>query len=206
MTQFSSVRRLFPFAPGGAAAELPLPSGRVTLSDLTERPRFGTKGPGSAGWLASQGLDLPAVNRIGMHDGMRVLRLGNEDLLFLAENAANSLGQLVDRWNRAEGARGYSSWREEGWAWMRLSGPDATALMARLCTVDLRPEHFGADRIAQTRVASIEAVVTRSADGFDILFDISLAAFFARTVGMAEAIRKTTPGAGDVRPPTGPSR
>jgi sarcosine oxidase subunit gamma len=78
--------------------------------------------------------------------------------------------------------------------------------MARLCAVDLRPEHFGLDRIAQTRVASIEAVVTRSADGFDILFDISLAAFFARAVGMAETIRQTTPEAGGVRPPTGPSR
>ncbi|MGB3900605.1 MAG: hypothetical protein WA973_18865 [Mesorhizobium sp.] len=206
MTQPSSVQRLFPFAPGGAAADLPLPSGRVTLSDLTERPRFGIKGPGSAGWLASQGLDLPAVNRTGMHEGMRVLRLGNEDILFLAEDAASAFGQLVDRWNRAEGARGYSSWREEGWAWMRLSGPDAVALMARLCAVDLRPEHFGPDRIAQTRVASIEAVVARGEEDFDILFDISLAAFFARAVGMAEAIRQTTPEAGDIRPSTGPSR
>ncbi len=206
MMQFSSAQRLFPFAPGCAAADLPLPSGRIALNDLTTKPRFGIKGPSTANWLASQGLDLPAINHVGMHDGMRVLRLGSDDVLFLAEDAASALGRLVDTWNKADGVRGYSSWREEGWAWMRLSGPDAGALMARLCTMDLRPEHFGPDRIAQTRAASIEAVVARSGDGFDILFDISLAAFFARAVGIAETIRQKIPETEDVRSSAGPSR
>ncbi len=42
--------------------------------------------------------------------------------------------------------------------------------------------------------------------GFDILFDISLAAFFARAVGIAETIRQKIPETEDVRSSAGPSR
>ncbi|TGV52334.1 hypothetical protein EN803_40220, partial [Mesorhizobium sp. M2D.F.Ca.ET.160.01.1.1] len=76
--------RIYPFMPGGAADGTKLVSGAVALSDLIDKPRFGLKGGGSAAWLAAQGIPLPAVNRMGEHRGMRVLRLGNEDILLLA--------------------------------------------------------------------------------------------------------------------------
>ncbi|MGT2465787.1 hypothetical protein ACVOMV_12575 [Mesorhizobium atlanticum] len=174
--------RIYPFMPGGAADGTRLASGAVVLSDLTDRPRFGLKGGGSAAWLAAQGVKLPAVNRIGDHRGMRVLRLGNEDILLLAEDAAETLAQINTGWQAVPAPKGYSSWREEGWAWMRLSGPRLAEAMCSLCALDLRSHRFGADDIAQTRVGHVEAVTFRSPAGFDILFDITASAYFARAV------------------------
>jgi sarcosine oxidase subunit gamma len=174
--------RVFPFMPGGAADRTALPTGAIALTDLTATPRFGLKGAGSADWLAAKGITLPAVNRIRVHNGMRVLRLGNEDILLLAERDGKGLAELVTAWHSDVAPKGYSSWREEGWAWMRLSGPLVSAAMTRLCALNLRPERFQSDEIAQTRVAHIEAVTFRSETGFDILFDITASAFFARAV------------------------
>lgn len=174
--------RIYPFMPGGAADGATLISDKLVLSDLTASPRFGLKGGGSAAWLAAQGITLPAVNRIGEHRGMRVLRLGNEDILLLAESEAEPLAQVKAAWQAAAAPKGYSSWREEGWAWMRLSGPRLAEAMSSLCALDLRPRKFGADDIAQTRVGHIEAVTFRSPAGFDILFDITASAYFARAV------------------------
>jgi sarcosine oxidase subunit gamma len=65
---------------------------------------------------------------------------------------------------------------------MRLSGPRLAEAMSGLCALDLRPQKFGVDDIAQTRVGHIEAVAFRSPAGFDILFDITASAYFARAV------------------------
>ncbi|MDX8451394.1 hypothetical protein RFM98_01345 [Mesorhizobium sp. VK9D] len=181
-TSAGTATRIYPFMPGGAAYGTNLISGTLALSDLTDSPRFGLKGGGSAAWLAAQGVTLPAVNRIGDHRGMRVLRLGSEDILLLAEDAGERLAKVKAAWQAAAGPKGHSSWREEGWAWMRLSGSRLAEAMSMLCALDLRAEKFGADDIAQTRVGHIEAVTFRSPTGFDILFDITASAHFARTV------------------------
>ncbi|MDX8439704.1 hypothetical protein [Mesorhizobium australafricanum] len=181
-TSAATATRISPFMPGGAADGTRLTSGAVALTDLTHKPRFGLKGGGSAAWFAAQGVTLPAINRIGDHRGMRVLRLGSEDILLLADGAEETLAEVKTAWQAAPAPKGYSSWREEGWAWMRLSGPRLAEAMSRLCALDLRAEKFGADDIAQTRVGHIEAVTFRSPTGFDILFDITASAYFARVV------------------------
>lgn len=179
----SVATRIYPFMPSGAAdCTTQLISGAVALNDLTASPRFGLKGGGSADWLGQHGIPIPGVNRIGEHRGMRVLRLGNEDILLLAEDAAETLADVKAIWQAAPAPKGYSSWREEGWAWMRLSGPRLAEAMCSLCALDLRSQKFGADDIAQTRVGHIEAVTFRSPAGFDILFDITASAYFARAV------------------------
>ncbi|WP_292459520.1 hypothetical protein [Mesorhizobium sp.] len=170
---------------GGAADGTKLPTGALTLSDLTASPRFGLKGGGSAAWLTAHGISLPAVNRIGAYRGMRILRLGNEDILLLAEGAGEALAELKAAWAKDAGPKGYSSWREEGWAWLRLSGPQAPQAMYRLCALDLRADKFGVDDIAQTRVGHIEAVTFRSQAGFDVLFDVTASGYFARTAAAA---------------------
>lgn len=173
---------LFPFEPGGAAHGMALATCIVALTDLTASPRFGLKGGGSAAWLAAHGVALPAINRIGSHRGMRVLRLGNEDILLLGEGAGEALAELRSVWESDAGPKGYSSWREEGWAWMRLSGPAVAEAMRQLCALDLRVDKFGAEDIAQTRVGHIEAVTIRAPTGFDVLFDVTASAYFARTI------------------------
>ncbi|MBA1144065.1 aminomethyltransferase family protein [Mesorhizobium neociceri] len=173
---------VFPIMQGGAAQGTMLPSGTVALTDLTATPRFGLKGGGSAAWLTAYGVSLPAINRIGSHRGLRVLRLGNEDILLLGESADEALAELRSAWENDTGPKGYSSWRDEGWAWMRLSGPAVAEAMSRLCALDLRANKFSAEDIAQTRVGHIEAVTFRTPAGFDVLFDVTASAYFARTI------------------------
>ena len=99
--------RIFPFCDGGAALGAPLPSGLVTLTDLTSRPRFGVKGSGSSAWLATRGVAVPAINRVTALGNMRVLRLGNEDIVLLAEQSGEELGRLIAAWHAETGPRGY---------------------------------------------------------------------------------------------------
>jgi sarcosine oxidase, subunit gamma len=190
MISLSPLSRQFPLSAGGSAQDISLPSGAVELIDLTAEPRFGIKGPGSSAWLEGCGITLPPVNRIGTHGGLRVLRLGSEDFLVVD----GELDTLTSRWNNAASPRGYWSWREEGWAWMRLSGPAVNGVMTRLCALDLRAGRLREDEIAQTRVAQLEAVLVRAGDGFDVFFDIAATAFFARTVILAakQAAGETT--------------
>ena len=176
--------RIFPFQPGGAADGTTLPSGRISLVDLTDRPRF--KGPGSAAWLTAAGIPLPSVNRVGTHRGLKVLRLGGEDILLTAEGGDAAFDEIRTAWNPDSAPKGYSSWREEGWAWMRLSGPALDPVLARLCALDLRRGHFGDDEIAQTRFAGVETVLHRADDAFALFFDITASAFLARAVAATD--------------------
>lgn len=174
--------RTFPFQRGGAAEATRLPSGSVTLEDLTPLPRFGLKGPGSNAWLTAAGWPLPEINRVGTHRGIRMLCLGGEDILLTAENSTSALDGIREAWNVDTDPKGYSSWREEGWAWMRLSGTALDDALARLCALDLRAGRFPENEIAQTRFAGVEGVVLRTGDAFDVFFDITMSASVARSV------------------------
>ena len=172
--------KTFPLSPGGAAENVTLTNGVVTLTDLTPLPRFGLKGRGSAAWLEAQGRSLPHINQIA--DG--VLRLGNEDLVVIKD-----ADDLRATWQAASAPKGYNAWREETWAWMHLSGPRLDDLMAKICPVDLSSAAFPEGTIAQTRVGYVEAITWRHTyegrPGFAVFFDIAATAFFANAVATA---------------------
>ena len=172
---------MFPLKPGGADAgrvALLGPHHGLSIRDMTAMPRFGIKGPGAADWFAAWGIALPIVNRHASQGGLRILRLGRNDILCLAQDgSAAELAGLQADWDRATTPKGYSSWREEGWAWFHLEGPDISDVMATLCALDLRADRFAVDEIAQTRFAHVDAVLQRAGDGFDVLFDITLTAY-----------------------------
>jgi sarcosine oxidase subunit gamma len=93
----------------------------------------------------------------------------------LAERSS-SLEACRTAWDAAEGLRGYTAWREEGWAWLALTGPTLDGVLGRLCAVDLRQARFAHDAIAQTRFAGMDAVVLRNEASAEILFDIAATA------------------------------
>ncbi|MEZ5778606.1 MAG: hypothetical protein R3E44_09620 [Paracoccaceae bacterium] len=167
----------FPFQTGGAAAEFATLLGDhagLCITDRTAWPRFGLKGPGSTGWLEGAGISLPGLNRVAAQADLLVLRLGDNDITVLGSSETlNGISSLRVRWEAAAGPKGYSSWREEAWAWLHLDGPELDQTLARCCAVDLRLGRFAADQIAQTRFAHVDAVVLRRDGGADILFDIA---------------------------------
>ena len=189
--------KVFPLSPGGAAeAEIPLlgEAFGLVVAERTPWPRFGIKGPGAADWLTGAGFALPAPNRIATLPGMAALRLGGNDVTILGDPAFPApLAALRGRWEGASGPKGWSSWREEGWAWLHLSGPALPGVLARLCAVDLAPERFGADAIAQTRFAHLDAVVIRRDASAEVLFDITASAVCLRDLRAAAMTKGTMP-------------
>ncbi|MDJ1006282.1 MAG: hypothetical protein QNJ13_00530 [Paracoccaceae bacterium] len=165
---------VYPLSEAGAAGDLRdrlVAGADVALADLTPWPRFGLKGAGAEAWFADR-VDLPEVNRVTEGAGLRVLRLGTRDIMVLSTDAEGSPVQpLRSAWEAAP--QSYSSWREETWAWLRLTGPKATAVARRLTAFDLRAAAFGESDIAQTRFAHQDGVLLRTGDGFDVLFDIA---------------------------------
>jgi sarcosine oxidase subunit gamma len=101
--------------------------------------------------------------------------------------APDVLARLRAMWEAAAAPRGWWAWREEGWAWLHLSGTRLPGVLARLCAVDLRPGWFAADSIAQARVAGMDAVVIRCDGQAAIPFDITSTATMLRAIATATA-------------------
>ncbi|MFN3642517.1 MAG: hypothetical protein ACK4TB_06270 [Gemmobacter sp.] len=181
--------QVWPLSPGGAAeaeAVLLAAGPGLTVTDRTPWPRFGIKGAGAADWLTAAGLALPAPNRLAAVFGMAMLRLGGNDVTILGDPADPApLAGLRARWDAAPAPKGWSSWREEGWAWLHLAGPSLPGVLARLCAVDLRAGRFAPDALAQTRFAGIDAVVIRRDHGAEVLFDITATAAALRDIVQA---------------------
>ena len=178
--------RVLPLDTGGAAAEIRMPDG---IEDRTGWPRFGLKGPGTLEWFAQQGLPLPDINRVGRIPGLRVCRLGHQDILLLSESeGSEAINQKQAAWEQAP--LGYSSWREEAWAWLSFTEGAAQKALPRLTAIDLRPQAFGLDGILQTRAAHQDAVIMRNGGGIDLFFDIASTAQvvhdIAQTLGAGE--------------------
>lgn len=178
-------KRHLPFDREGSASDIALAkTTSVALVDLSQRGRFGIKGPGTVEWLESRGLHVPAVNRATIQDGVRMLRLGTSEIVVL-DHGNNAVLRILDSWRSSTGRKGYDTWRHESWCWLRIVGDEAESLLTRLCAIDVRAHVFTHEIVAQTRIAGIDAVIIRSSidtQGFDVLADTSLAAFLAATI------------------------
>ncbi|RXV66457.1 sarcosine oxidase subunit gamma [Roseovarius sp. A46] len=76
--------------------------------------------------------------------------------------------------------------QSDAWAVLRIEGPGATAVMARLTPLDLRDSVFGVGRTARTDVAHMAGAVTRAGtDAYDIMAFRSMAASLVHEVAMA---------------------
>lgn len=52
--------------------------------------------------------------------------------------------------------------RADSHSWLALCGSHAPDTLAKVCAVDLRPQHFENGQIAQTSLAKINAIILRS--------------------------------------------
>ncbi len=76
--------------------------------------------------------------------------------------------------------------QSDAWAVLRIEGPGATAVMARLTPLDLRESVFGVGRTARTDVAHMAGAVTRTdAEAFEIMAFRSMAASLVHEVALA---------------------
>jgi sarcosine oxidase, subunit gamma len=164
---------------------IPGPQENVVL-DCTRTERLGLRGPGTIEWISAEGLTVPsAVNMSAVSPcGTVVMRLGQQEVLLTAPagGSGKRLRELRKAWQASSlPAKGYDAYRDEGWAWFVVSGPQAPALMRRISMADLGPNRVNPNDIAQTRALHLDAVIARldrfGAVSYDIYLDVSSAKF-----------------------------
>ncbi|MFJ4385375.1 sarcosine oxidase [Pseudomonas sp. NPDC089408] len=148
------------------------------LTDLTELARVGFRGGDSAAYLQARGYHLPSLpnQAVLQADGGWVARLSQTEYLLLgslADDGTRLAGEEAE-WVQ-DGQRNYLLPRQDSHAWLQLSGVHASAVMAKLCGVDLRAKAFPVGAVAQTSAARINVIVVNvSGDqrpALQLLFD-----------------------------------
>lgn len=151
-------------------------AGETWILDLSAVPRLGIRGPGTAEWLSRHGKPLTAqtdaVQRMGP---LALVPLGAEEVVILPDPAdPTPLLSLRDVWRQSAGPKGFDAYRDETWAWFRLTGPAAETALPLLTALDTRSTAFPLGAVAQTRAMHMDAVILRSLAGdVDLLFDVA---------------------------------
>ncbi|KIY38712.1 sarcosine oxidase [Pseudomonas sp. 10-1B] len=174
------------FVPRSPRAEL---LHTCALTDLSDLARVGFRGGDSAAYLQARGYRLPSLpnQALRQEDGGWVVRLSQSEYLML--------GSLADDGARVAGAeaewvlddqRNYLLPRQDSHAWLQLSGVHGSAVMAKLCGVDLRAQAFPVGAVAQTSAARINVIVVNvgrdELPALQLLFDRASLAYFQEAV------------------------
>ena len=170
---------------GREAAGEAIQAESLGLADLTPFPRIGFKGWNIGPWLAGAGARMgEASNRAyPQADGTRIARLAPGEALVLADRsgAGPSIETLGRAWSMAEADGCFRVARDETSCWLLLTGANAPSMLAKVCAVDLRPQVFAPDAIAQTNVARLNVIAIRSDIGgvpaFDLITDVASAVY-----------------------------
>ena len=138
----------------------------LALCDLSLAPRTGFKGRGAPDWFQKVLRTAPAAtNEAAIQpDGMLVARLSPYEFLVLGDLSVDPrpIAALERRHIDDQPAATYLLPRADSHSLFLLSGRYASAMMAKLCGVDLRGKAFRNGAVAQTSVARINAVVIRN--------------------------------------------
>lgn len=174
------------FIPRSPLAEL---LHNCALTDLTDLARVGFRGGDSAACLQARGYRLPSLpnQAVRQEDGGWVARLSQTEYLLLgsladggARVAAEEAGWVQDT------RRNYLLPRQDSHAWLQLSGVHCSAVMAKLCGVDLRAQAFPVGAVAQTSAARINVIVLNVGSderpALQLLFDRASLAYFREAV------------------------
>ena len=159
------------------------------LTDLTDLARVGFRGGDSAAYLQARGYHLPSLpnQAVRQQDGGWVARLSQTEYLLLGSLADGGARVAAEEagWVQ-EAQRNYLLPRQDSHAWLQLSGPHGSAVMAKLCGVDLRLQAFPIGAVAQTSAARLNVIVvnvgSEERPGLQLLFDRASLAYFREAV------------------------
>ncbi|PVZ43605.1 sarcosine oxidase [Pseudomonas sp. CC120222-01a] len=174
------------FIPRSPRAEL---LHTCALTDLTELARVGFRGGDSAAYLEERGYRLPSLpnQALRQDDGGWVARLSASEYLLLGSFADQGARVAAEEaaWGQDD-RRNYLLPRQDSHAWLQLSGAFCSAVMAKLCGVDLRAQAFPHGAVAQTSAARINVIVvnvgSNELPALQLLFDRASLAYFQEAV------------------------
>ncbi|MBT8409582.1 MAG: sarcosine oxidase subunit gamma [Alphaproteobacteria bacterium] len=147
---------------------LPLVAGRITLSEhvpeaITSVSPFAGRGAEvSAALKEIAGGRLPKPNRTTGARGFRVIWTGRHQVMVLGPPVSVPGAAIADQ--------------SDGWAVLRLAGPGADQVLARLTPVDLRRDVFKPGHTARTLLRHMSCSITRTgAESYEIMVFRSMA-------------------------------
>lgn len=143
-------------------AELPWSSPAVTLSRVAAARQVGLRlRPPFPAYLA--GIPLPlAANRVAASGGLRILWLGPDEWLVVAEGDAPDLLPRLER--AVAGRRAAVNDLSSSRAIIDIAGAGARDLIAAGCGIDLHPRVFGPAQCAQTLLARVPVILDQLDD------------------------------------------
>lgn len=141
----------------------------ICVSDLSALTRFGIKGPKSADWLASQGIEVPksANTWLKTKAGILVLRLGTNEFL-LEDSAGSTTCYALDQLSQLGIDGAYYVARVD--ASFGLSGSASLDLLSELCTLDLRPIALAKDVVLMTQLAGISVTLLQQLEDDNVVY------------------------------------
>ena len=127
------------------------------LTDLSNRPRYGVKGPNAQEWLSSQGVLLPDQPNswIATADAM-LLRLGINEFLIEANSAAGFDVQIAAVKSASTGV--YPVPRAD--AAFQISGGVANDLLSEICMLNMSTIEVG-QSLLMTQIAGISGILLK---------------------------------------------
>ncbi|MBV8776379.1 MAG: sarcosine oxidase subunit gamma [Alphaproteobacteria bacterium] len=143
-------------------AELPFVTGAVALREAAPMRQIGLRlRPPFPAYVA--GLPLPlTANRAAAMGPVRVLWLGPDEWLILAEGSSRD---LTARLERAVAGRSFALHDlSSGRTVLELGGRGARALLAAGCGIDLHPRAFAPGDCAQTLLARVPVILDQLDD------------------------------------------
>ena len=174
-------------------AELPWSSSLVTLEQAEPARQVGLRlRPPHPAYLA--GVLLPLTpNRVAVTGALRVLWLGPDEWLVVAEGDAPDLLPRLER--AVAGLRAAVTDLSSSRTIFELSGDGARNLLAAGCSLDLHPRAFGPGECAQTLLARVPVILDQLDDtpGYRILVRRSYARWLIDWIIDAVAGIKTDP-------------
>jgi len=148
-----------------AQEQLPLLVDDLQLHEVTGPNIFSlsisTKG--LAEWNRTTKLAWPAQGRVTSNKDWRCLSFDHAHIFLIGPGKVPVFTEIA------------VTDQSDGWVWLRLVGPKATDVLARLVPLDLRPAAFPDDACAKTLLGHMPVLITRSAAGFDLLTFRSMA-------------------------------
>ncbi|MDG2340332.1 MAG: sarcosine oxidase subunit gamma family protein [Paracoccaceae bacterium] len=150
---------------------LPISVGSVTLSEIVPENLISVaayKGQSKAlstALDAARGIKMPAPNRHTGSAKLRAIWTGPDQAMLVGQTVGDDLvpyASVVDL--------------SDAWAIVKLEGKSATAVLARLTPIDLRPSHFKRGHTAKTDLMHMMASITKTGvDSFEIMVFRSMA-------------------------------
>ncbi len=192
MSQQADIRR----SPVARRLSASAPHAAVRLIDRSLLPRWGMKGRNARSFASAAGAVVPETNNSAARqaDGALIARLAPGELLILADLASkgSDLAAAIRKLPPGGNDGCYPVPRNDSHFWFVLAGPQAPAVMVKLCAIDFSPGVFKEGAVAQTMMMHTSVIVVRSDEAgalsFAILADSASAEFLWDTIidAMAE--------------------